>query len=124
MKKNFKKGDWVVNTEFNQYPFKLSKDPAKGWFHESLTGNSFYDSVSVHGSSKDFDEVMGQAVLAVNDPRMGTYPGDRLAWVPATSIRAASKRDFNKLLKIAKKMASNASKELHRVRTAMKESGL
>jgi predicted amidophosphoribosyltransferase len=71
----FKKGDWVIFVNYNEYPVQLEQD-------------------------------------------------EIIAWVPATLVKPAGKRGFNKLEKNAKQMASEASKELWRIKKARKDAGV
>jgi hypothetical protein len=124
VKPKFKQGDWVVFTNYNNYPVRLEDEP--------VLGVNIYNLSSPIFSSA---EALGEEILNIGLDRRGAVcyhyveprhkPMPRYAsWVEEANLRKATKRDFNRLMKNARSMASNASEEIWRVKKARKEAGV
>ena len=101
----YKKGDWVI-TEFNKYPVQLEEDGKFGFFDHTFTGNVyFFEITSKHAFNLEVERVYG-----VKDPRQGPlkYEG----WLVLSKVRYAKKKDFQFLIREAKKQVKLSEKIL------------
>lgn len=110
--KTFKKGDWVVFPEYNEYPIQLEEDGKWGLFYYNFSGSWF---VELPKNTTDVP-----LSYCVSDPRQFCL-GKRYSYNVVINVRYAKKSDLQKIQKAVENQYDMAKKELLKINKALKE---
>jgi hypothetical protein len=107
--KTYKKGDWII-TPYNNYPIQLEEDACFGFFDASnFAGDRFFECCE-----KEAVALGKTYVCAIKDPRYNIIPIRPEGWYFSERVRFAKKRDFDLLIREAKKQVLHSQKILKR----------
>jgi hypothetical protein len=111
MDKNFKKGDWVVFPEFNEFPVQLEEGAVYGYLSLFLSGDCFFRM-----SEEEIKTFKLQGDYYVMDPRdVFESSCARYSWCHISKVKKATKKDFNKLIKELRVRKNKTDTELNRI---------